>query len=596
MISRAFKLRIRRGVRIRQRQVSELGLQAEAQLDQHLFKRFERLVAVRRFVASWLLLFVLLGGILVAQIRALGNYYQTIRPTPGGVYTEGIVGSFTTANPLFATAPVDAAVAHLIFAGLFTYNDQNQLVGDLAQDHYDVDASGRVYTVHLRPGLSWQDGTRLTSADVAFTYQSIENPAVDSPLRSSWQGIVVAAPNPTTVTFTLPNPLSSFMYSLTNGIVPQHLLQNIAPANLRTAQFNTADPVGAGPFRWQAIQGTNSSGDTAAVQIALSPFAEYHAGAPKLSEFVVRSFGDQDSMIASFKREELTAMAGLSSMPPQVAHQANVRSYSMQFSAAVMSFFQTNQGVLADKQVRQALVRATDTLSILRSLGYPASPVRGPLLREQLGYNASYAQAGFDLASANTLLDAAGWARGNNGIRAKAGVPLSFKLYAQDSGDYPRVARELQQQWRAAGADVQLVLQNDTDFQAALAYHTYEALLYGISIGVDPDVFAYWDSSQADSRSTSQLNFSNYQSAIADASLEAGRTRLDPSLRAIKYQPFQQAWQADAPAVGLYQPRFLYVTRGQVYGLTEHTINADVQRFDNVQNWMIREVRVSQGH
>jgi peptide/nickel transport system substrate-binding protein len=191
------------------------------------------------------------------------------------------------------------------------------------------------------------------------------------------------------------------------------------------------------------------------------------------------------------------------------------------------------------------------------------------------------------------MLDAAGWKVGPKGIRVKNNLPLSFKLFAPANAEYSRVGRMLQQQWRAVGADAQLTFQGTTDFDNTLAYHTYDALLYGIAIGNDPDVFVYWDSTQADVRSHNRLNFSEYKSNTADAALEAGRTRDEPTLRAIKYQAFLQAWQADAPALGLYQPRFLYVTRGPVYGLNEHAINADVERYTNVQNWMIRFVRTS---
>ena len=99
---------------------------------------------------------------------------------------------------------------------------------------------------------------------------------------------------------------------------------------------------------------------------------------------------------------------------------------------------------------------------------------------------------------------------------------------------------------------------------------------------------------QADARSDGRLNFSEFKSATADDALQAGRTRSDPVLRAVKYQPFLQAWQNEAPALGLYQPRFLYVTRSEVHGLTEHAINADVERFTSVNNWMIRTAGVSQ--
>ena len=53
---------------------------------------------------------------------ALSNYYQNLRPVPGGIYNEGILGTFTNANPMYASNDVDTAVSRLIFAGLFTYD------------------------------------------------------------------------------------------------------------------------------------------------------------------------------------------------------------------------------------------------------------------------------------------------------------------------------------------------------------------------------------------------------------------------------------------------------------------------------------------
>src|SRR5262249_19058317 len=95
--------------------------------------------------------------------------------------------------------------------------------------------------------------------------------------------------------------------------------------------------------------------------------------------------------------------------------------------------------------------------------------------------------------------------------------------------------------------------------------------------------------SQTDPRSPVRLNYSQYAAgATVDAALEAGRTRLDPSLRAVKYQSFLQAWKNDAPALELYQPRFLYITRGAVDGLGEAPINSDSGSLFNVHNGQIR--------
>ena len=76
-----------------------------------------------------------------------------------------------------------------------------------------------------------------------------------------------------------------------------------------------------------------------------------------------------------------------------------------------------------------------------------------------------------------------------------------------------------------------------------------------------------WHSSQADVRAENRLNLSEYQSDEVDQSLESGRTRIDPKLRAVKYEPFLEAWREDAPALALYQPQYLYIVRGNVDGL-----------------------------
>jgi peptide/nickel transport system substrate-binding protein len=482
---------------------------------------------------------------------------------------------------------VDTTVARLVFSSLFTYNTQNQLVGDLAQN-WDVDSTGKVYTVHLKSHLFWQDGRPLTANDVAFTYHVIQNPDAQSPLQASWQNVSVQATNDATIVFTLADPLSSFPYSLTNGIVPEHLLSAIPMAEMRSAAFNTENPVGSGPFVWKKIAVSGNTPMSRQEQITLTPSTNYYAGMAKLDAFVVDAYHDQNNLVHSFQQGIINTMVGLTSVPAQVVHDKNLQTYSLPFTGADMVFFKTSEGVLADKTVRQALVQASNVNGIILGLGYPAIPVREPLLAGQLGYDPAYQQLTNNIAAAVQLLQQDGWLVGAHGIRYKAGQPLSFSLYAADDAESHYVTQALQQQWRAVGVNMHVVLQADSDLQNTVAFHTYDALLYGISIGVDPDVFVYWDSSQADPRSGTWLNLSEYKSTDADEAL-----RFDPALRAIKYKPFLQAWQSDDPALGLYQPRFLYITHDPVSGLSEQPINTATDRFDNVINWEIRTAKIT---
>lgn len=583
------KLFNKRKLRKRQKQVEAFGAQAESLAERHFFKRLERLVPVRRFVITWLLFFVLISGALIGQIRALDGQYRRLQPIPGGIYSEGILGDFTTANPLFATGEVDESVSKLLFAGLLTYDENNRLIGDLAES-WTIDPSERVYTVKLRSKLTWHDGRPLTSRDVLFTYKTVQNPDVGSVLYPSWKDIQVAAVDTLTVTFTLPNQLSAFPYHLTNGIVPEHLLKDVAPDEMRSVTFNTLNPVGAGPFMWQELEVIGDTPETRELRIALQPFQYYHAGPPKLSTFVVHAFHDPKRLEESFLNRELTA-ANFLEVPQEARDNSGIVSNDFVLTAANMVFFRLGNPVLADASVRKALVHGADTQGIIDSLGYATHPVKGPFLQGQTGYDRALVQPSFDPAAAKKMLDESGWVAGQNGTRAKGATKLSFVLQAQDTPENRSVTAQLQEDWQQIGVQADMQLKSSEDLQRDIKDQKYDALLYGISIGVDPDVYVYWHTSQNDPRSN-RLNFSGYSNKVSDSALEGGRTRNDPVLRSVKYRPFLQAWQQTTPAMGLYEPRYLYVTHGPVFGLEPRKINEATDRYNNVVDWQIRQASI----
>ena len=589
---RSLTRRWRRQLQDRQIQAQGLSTNAERSFERYVLKRVDRVASVRRFVLGWVGLLVILFGGLVFQAFNLTHYYQRLQPVAGGTYREGILGTFSTASPLYATSDVDTSVSKLLFAGLFTHDEHNKLAGDLAS-RYEVNTTGTVYTVHLRPNITWHDGQPLTSADVLYTYKAIQNPDAQSPLRSSWQGITVTAPDSQTIVFSLPGPLASFPNTLTNGIVPAHILAKKAATELRTADFNTINPIGAGPFTWRAIQVSGNDPSNAEEQLDLLPFMDYHAGRPQLDHFIIHAYANQQRLVKDFKGGALSSLSGLTSLPPALNKTAGLTTHSLALTAGTYVFFKNSQPALANVKVRQALVQAADTAAIISKLGYATRPVTEPLLQGQLAYDPTLMQTKYNVAAAKAALDADGWLAGRDGTRVKDKLPLVFNLVATDIPENQQVTNQLKQQWRQLGVQINIRLQNVQNFQNTLAYHDYDMVLYGVSIGTDPDVFVYWDSSQADVRASNRLNLSEYKNATADAALESGRTRLDPALRTLKYRPFLQAWQQDAPALGLYQPRVLYLTHGVVNGLGDQTINSSTDRFNNVQNWMIREAKVT---
>ncbi len=577
--------KMRRVILRRQGQALDLSKQAGRSIEKNLYSRISHLVAVRRFVSVWLLFWLLLGLATVWQLISLNHYFQTIQPVPGGIYNEGVLGTLTNVNPIYATGEVDSSLSQLIFAGLLGYNSNNQLVDDLASG-YSVDSAGTLYTVTLRPNLKWQDGKPLTAADVVFTFDTIQNSNAQSPLFSSWQNISVSALNPLTVQFKLPNPLASFPYNLTVGIIPMHLLGNIDPANLRSAAFNTNNPVGAGPFSWHALEVSGNTPQNAVEQIALLPFSGYVLGKPKLSEFILHAYADQNQLLAAFRSGQLNGLAGLNNVPASIKALPSTEVHSLILTAGNYVFFKTQGSILSDSNIRNALVLGSNPEAIIKKLGYQTVPVTEPLLQGQLAFNPKYAQKTSQVVQAQALLNSDGWILAKNGYRYKAGQQLSFNLVTTDTPENRLIVNLLAKQWHKLGVNLIPLFEFPDTYSITLADHNYDSTLDGISIGNDPDVFVYWDKSQYDPRSTN-LNLSEYDSNTASIALEEGRTRLNPALRIIKYQPFLAAWQKDAPALGLYQPRVLYITNGKVYGLGDAQINAQQDRFNNVYNWEI---------
>jgi ABC-type transport system substrate-binding protein len=183
-----FRLKTRRKLRKQRRQVEDITAQADDSLNKLVFKRIERLYKVRRFVSAWTLLVFLIGVGAVWQVRGLDQYYLQSQPTDGGTYREGLIGTFTTADPLFAVSGADAAVARLVFQGLFTLAPTGELEPSLASG-ISVDEKRLKYTVELRTDVMWHDGEQFTAADVVYTYKTIQNKDTRSPLRSSWLGV-----------------------------------------------------------------------------------------------------------------------------------------------------------------------------------------------------------------------------------------------------------------------------------------------------------------------------------------------------------------------------------------------------------------------
>ena len=581
MVSRYTKLRVKRGLRHQQKAFEKAGNDANKQFEYHVVRRWRNLIGVQRFVMGWLFLVVLLAAGVYFQSQNLSAYYQSEQSVVGGTYREGIVGEFTNVNPIYAGTNTDRAASKLIFSTLFKYDKDSVIVGDLATD-WSVNEDGTVYTVNLRENAKWHDGVELTAGDVVFTYQTIQNPDVRSTYNSSWQGIVVKEESKYVVSFTLPNSFGPFIHSLTKGgIIPKHVLNAVNPEQMRSNQFNSTAPIGSGPFQFSEITDTNGR-----KELRLLSFDEYYDGRPNINQMILMAYQDQDGMIKDFNDGELAAIGGLKGVDFSVIDQKLNHVWNdAPLTNGVYMFFKTTDGGFADVELRTALTQATNQVEILKSLNGRFISVDAPLLKGQLGYHQDVTQRKYDTEAAAKALDDLGWKKSDDGWRYRDGQKLTLTMTTQDSDYYPKVAEQIKTQWATLGINLEIQLVDESLIQSNhIIPHNYQIFLSGIEIGHDPDVYVFWHSSQA---GVGGFNLSEYSSATADAALESGRTRTDDELRDAKYQPFLQAWAEDAPAVGIYQPTYVYVQQERADGYEPSLITAPEERYNNVRNWYI---------
>ncbi|MBP6880459.1 hypothetical protein KBC31_02410 [Candidatus Saccharibacteria bacterium] len=576
MLSSYQKFKVRRFIKQRLKSGFQLS-EIQQWFSDHIIEPWHKLKSVRRFFIGWLgLISVLVIG-LGAQVSFNRSIYFVEKPARGGVYQEGVIGSFDNINPIFASNEASRSAAGLIFNGLLQYDKVGRLVPEIASS-VRLNDDGTEYTIKLRDDVYWHDGKMLTAQDVVYTFTQVADENVDSPLFSSWKGVTSKAIDDTTVVFTLPNSFPPFIYSLTTGILPEHILKDVKPTELRTTGFNQK-PIGTGPFRFAALSNDGQ-------QLQLEANKRYFKGRPLLDRFVLAGYDTKNDLQTAFSDGELTAASNIAPDFYRKFEKEDVITRNLGQYTSIFLFFNTTKPPYDDVQVRNALTEASDPSKIKQETSAPFRKADGPLLKEQLGYVANkppYAQP----EKALDTLKQAGWEKNSNGIIEKGGKQLEPVIYTQKDTILEDFSKQLQKQWQQIGVSASIkALDADRLQQKVIIPREFDTLLYGLEIGADPDQFAFWHSSQAGKNG---INISNYSNKRVDESLEAGRTRQDIGLRKAKYAAFQKQWLADAPAIPLFQQSLLYVAKPDIITVQERTVGTISSRYQNVQDWSVKQ-------
>jgi peptide/nickel transport system substrate-binding protein len=420
--------------------------------------------------------------------------------------------------------------------------------------------NGRTLTLSLAPDLRWQDGVPTTSRDAAFTFLAARDPATGFPRAAELATLDTAiAADDTTLLLRFsraPARLPPLLAEL--PILPEHLLGKVPRSAMRGASFNSS-PVGNGPFRFTGRR-RGASWSFARNEA----FPASLGGPPALRGLVIAVVDEATTKFAGLASGELD-MAGIAPTMAALAERdatLRVLTYPIPFSVGL--FFNTTRPPFDDARVRLAIARSIDRSRIvdiaIAGFGTPAStpvPPESPFVWRE-------APPQRDTLRADSLLDSAGWRRGADGWRVRAGRRLQVELLTVGTGDNV-IEQLLQADLAARGIELRI---RQTEMGAFLTTarasdKRFDLLLAGITGDLS---LSYIDALFAGRQRGGGLDYTGYHTAALDALLDAARNAAPGEAEHRAWRDVQAALDTLAPATWIYHARGLQGVSRRVRG------------------------------
>jgi len=467
---------------------------------------------------------------------------------PPDTVVIGIESEPTSLDPRLATDANSSRINGLIYSGLLRQDEKGLIQPDLALNWETPDP--RTYLFHLREGIRFHDGTALTSSDVKYTFDSILDPAVGSPHKSTYEQIErIETQDEKTIRFVLKEPFAPFLLSMAMGIVPA---QN---ASAKGVDFAKA-PVGTGPFRL-AKRDQGESYD-------LSANPDYFEGAPKLSRVIFRVVPDNTVRFLELQKGTLNLVINGIELDYIPLIQKDPRLKLMTGPGLNYSYigFNLTDPILIKQKVREAVAYAVDRKAIIRYLlKGMARPATGLLSPLNWAYSGGVKEYEYNPGISRTLLDQAGFPD-PDGDGTGMRFTLSYKTSQDEQGK--RIAAALQQQFKQVGIGLTIRSYEWGTFYGDIKSGNFQ--LYSLSwVGVtDPDIYDYIFHSK--NFPPAGANRGRYANPEVNALLEHARRTLDLTRRKEYYRRVQEILARDLPYVSLWHYDNVAVMRKNVEG------------------------------
>ncbi|HEX8805358.1 MAG TPA: ABC transporter substrate-binding protein [Candidatus Aquilonibacter sp.] len=401
---------------------------------------------------------------------------------------------FQSLDPIFVSGVGGQELASLIYSYLVKFDDRGELVPDAAvtvptKANGGISPDGKTIVYHLRPGLRFSDGSALTSFDVAETIGHVAFPGSDAPSRVAFDDVAaISTPDALTVKVYLRAPYAPIVVYLCgpgNAIPIMSARMLRGHAHLRGTALDS-EPIGSGPYRVDRW----ARGER--LELSANPY--FFGGKAKIAQITILPVPSSTTAYAMLRASEADAFVNADdSQYAQLAALPGKRTESVPIDGTGAIIFNTTHDGFSDVRMRRAFTQALDIKTIVeKTLG--ASRVRNPGrgLFEWAYDPVAYAMPRHDVAAAASLLDAAGWRMGADGLRHKGSATLQIDIVVRaDKPSALQMANLMQAQVRQVG--IRLAIRRVAVAllvapSGPLYGGHYDVALFPFIAGFDPDV------------------------------------------------------------------------------------------------------------
>ena len=417
----------------------------------------------------------LLGHAGLAAAATLPPYKPTKRGG-GGVLRLLWWQGPTLLNPHFATGTKDQDGSRLFYEPLASWHPDGVLVPILAAEipspeNGGVAADGRTVTWKLKRGVKWHDGKPFTADDVVFTWEYVRDPETAAVTSGSYRERTVDKIDSHTVriNFARPTPFWADSYVGGNGcIIPRHLFADFKGARSREAPANLK-PVGTGPYVFVDFK----PGDM--LRGRMNP-DYYEPNRPFFDAVEMKGGGDAVSAARAVLQTGEFDHAWNVLVEDEILErlEKSGKGRVVIVPSGAIEHIQVNQAdpwnevdgerahprsrhpTLTDPAVREALALLVDRKSIQQHIFGRLATATPNYLNRPERYRSPNNAMEFNPAKANQVLDAAGWKRGADGVRARDGRKLKYLFQTSTNAPRQKIQQVVKQACQKAGIDLEL--------------------------------------------------------------------------------------------------------------------------------------------